>query len=284
MKWFLEPRNRSVMDVRVDMTRQGEQWFLLSSDRHHDNAHCDWDLEKKHLEQAKEREAGIIDVGDMHCAMQGAWDRRKDRSQLREEYQFGQYLDRLVEVAAEFYAPYAGNFVVVGRGNHETSIMKHHETDLTERVCEAISQKSGTRVHAGGYGGWVRFHFMTTSTSAKRINLKYFHGSGGGGPVTRGVISTNRMSVFLPDAHIVATGHTHDQWLVPIARERIGGAGDISIDEQVHVRIGTYKDEYSDGYGGWHIERGAPPKPVGAQWLRFIREGNDVRFEITRAT
>ena len=32
---------------------------------------------------------------------------------------------------------------------------------------------------------------------------------------------------------------------------------------------GTYKEEYSDGSHGWHIERGAPPKPVGGRILEI---------------
>ena len=258
---------------------------MLSSDRHHDNAHADWDLENKHLRQAVERQAGIIDIGDMHCAMQGKWDKRADRSALREKYRDGEYLDSLVRYAAEFYAPYAQNFVIVGRGNHETAIVKRHETDLTERTCELMSHMSGEKVHAGGYGGWIILRAHLGSKKMHVIRIKYFHGSGGGGPVTRGVIQTNRMSVFLPDADLVVTGHTHDNWVLPIARERVNRSGKIYMDEQTHVRCGTYKDEYGDGFGGWHIERGGPPKPLGAVWLRIWQEGHDkiVKYAVTRA-
>jgi hypothetical protein len=282
--WVAEPKSRSVMQVRVDASSVDfEQWFLLSSDRHHDNAHADWALERKHLDQAVEREAGIIDVGDLFCAMQGKWDKRADRSALREEYQYGNYLDRLVEVANDFYAPYAEHFIVIGKGNHETSITKRHETDLTERLTQAMTTSTGHLVHAGGYGGWVKFIFKTTKTQTHQINCKFWHGAGGGGPVTRGVITTNRMSVFLPDADIVVTGHTHDQWTVPIARERLRSNGELYLDEQVHVKCGTYKDEYGDGHSGWHIERGGPPKPIGAMWLRFYRDASKIKFSIVRA-
>ena len=44
-----------------------EQWVLLRSDVHHDNPKCDQKLEKKHLEQAKEYNAIIIDNGDLFC-------------------------------------------------------------------------------------------------------------------------------------------------------------------------------------------------------------------------
>ena len=278
--------HRNVHAVTFDLTNVSqEQWFLLSSDRHHDNAHTDWDLEIKHLNKAVERQAGIIDIGDMHCAMQGKWDKRADRSALREEYRQGEYLDSLVKLSSEFYAPYAENFVIVGRGNHETSITKHHETDLTERTCELMSHMSGHKVHAGGYGGWIILRAHLGSKKTHVIRLKYFHGSGGGGPVTRGVIQTNRMSVFLPDADLVVTGHTHDNWVMPIARERINRNGQIYMDDQTHVRCGTYKDEYGDGFGGWHIERGGPPKPLGAVWMRIWQEGHDktVRYSVTRA-
>jgi hypothetical protein len=30
---------------------------------------------------------------------------------------------------------------------------------------------------------------------------------------------------------------------------------------------GAYKEEYEDGSKGWHIERGAPPKPMGGRIL-----------------
>ena len=282
----VEQLSRNVHTVTFDLTTiDEEQWFLLSSDRHHDNAHTDWDLEAKHLKEAVKRRAGIIDIGDMHCAMQGKWDKRADRSSLREQYRQGEYLDSLVKFASEFYAPYAQNFVIVGRGNHETAIVKHHETDITERTCELMSHMSGHKVHAGGYGGWVILRAHLGSKKMHVIRCKYFHGSGGGGPVTRGVIQTNRMSVFLPDADLVLTGHTHDNWVMPIARERINRTGQIYMDDQTHVRCGTYKDEYGDGFGGWHIERGGPPKPLGAVWLRIWQEGHDkvVKYSVTRA-
>lgn len=282
----VKQNSRNVHTVRFELPKtQSSQWFLLSSDRHHDNAHTNQSLEKKHLEQAKERGAGVIDVGDMHCAMQGKWDKRADRSACRPEYQQGEYLDELVRHASDFYAPYAEQFVLIGRGNHETSIIKRHETDLTGRTVERMSHMSGVKVHAGGYGGWIRLIAKVADRKHRQLNLKYFHGSGGGGPVTRGVIQTNRMAVYLPDADLVVSGHTHDHWVVPIARERINRAGEIGQDEQLHVRIGTYKDEYGDAFGGWHIERGGPPKPIGACWLRVWVAGGDrvLRTEITRA-
>jgi hypothetical protein len=41
------------------------------------------------------------------------------------------------------------------------------------------------------------------------------------------------------------------------------------IKDVLHVRTGTYKDEYSDGAFGWHVERGAPAKPIGCITVDF---------------
>ena len=287
MDWTVDSISRNVVRVTMDapQTVGWEQWFLLSSDRHHDNAHTDWGMERRHLQEAKDRGAGIIDAGDLHCAMQGKFDPRQDRSALREEYQGGEYLDALVREAAKFYEPYAKNWIVIGRGNHEQSILRRHETDLTERTAQAIKMLDPeSPVVAGGYGGWVIFRVRRTKTPFI-VRLKYFHGAGGGGPVTRGVIQTNRMAVYLPDADIVLTGHTHDSWLVPIARERCSARGKLSHAEQVHIRSSTYKDEYQDGHSGWHVETMKPPKPKGAWWLRFyFSDKENLAWQAIRAT
>ena len=99
--------------------------------------------------------------------------------------------------------------------------------------------------------------------------LHYSHGAGGGGPVTKGVIKTARKAVYLPDPHIVISGHIHESWKVDLMRLRLGKTGTYH-DKQTHLCIPTYKEEFKDGYDGWHVERGAPPKPIGAYWLRLF--------------
>ena len=62
--------------------RGWEQWFLLTSDRHWDNPKSNWELQKAHLDEALERAAGVIDVGDFFCAMQGRWDPRASKEDI----------------------------------------------------------------------------------------------------------------------------------------------------------------------------------------------------------
>ena len=54
-----EATNPDVLTVRMDSVKAGwEQWFLLMSDVHWDNPHCNRDLFHKHLKQARERGPG----------------------------------------------------------------------------------------------------------------------------------------------------------------------------------------------------------------------------------
>lgn len=283
LPWKLERTGDNVVTVRMDDVGQGwERWVLLRTDVHHDNPKCDQALEEKHLKQAIERDAMIIDNGDLFCAMQGGWDPRKSKDAIRPEHVRGDYLDALVETAAEFYRPYAKNFAVLGKGNHETAISKRHESDLTKRLAAELVGM-GSPVLTSGYGGWVRFLFTVRKTVRMSKNLYHFHGYGGGGPVTRGVIQTNRIGVYTPDADIVFTGHSHDCWIMPVARVRLNEAGVIQHDEQLFLRAAGYKDAWGTGYGGWEVETGKGPKPKSAMWLRWYYEDGIVKVEPRRA-
>lgn len=273
--------SKNVVSIYFDDVYEGwEQWFLLSSDRHHDSMWCDRELEKRHLEKAKERNALIIDAGDMFDVMQGKFDPRRSYRDLRPEYKADNMLDLIVEDAASFFGPYASQFVMIGRGNHDQKVLQTNGTDMISNLVHRLNTDYGGKIQPGGYGGWVRFMFTISRTQCMSKRMKYFHGAGGGGPVTRGTIQTNRQAVYLPDADIVMNGHTHDSFIVPIARERLSEQGVVYQDVQYHVRSTTYKNEYRDGADGWHVETWKPPKPLGATWLRFYYEQKTIKIDL----
>jgi UDP-2,3-diacylglucosamine pyrophosphatase LpxH len=243
--------------------------FLLLSDIHIDNPKCDRALLKKHLEQAKAKGAGILVFGDLFCAMQGKYDKRANKEALRPEHRVVNYFDALVDTTAEYLKPYAENILLITPGNHETAILKNHETDLTTRLALQLG------CEVGAYAGWVRMQFRYGQFKRAQV-LSYHHGYGGGGPVTRDVIQTARKAVYLPDADIVVSGHTHDRWIVPVPRVKLLQNGIQTVTEQLHLKLGTYKDEYTVGHG-WAIEKGFAPKSLGGVWLsfNFRKSGND---------
>jgi hypothetical protein len=281
--YIARPASRSTVNVDFKLRAGESQWFLLSADRHWDNPKTDLDMQKKHLEQAVECGAGVIDCGDLFCAMQGKYDPRGTKSDVRPEHSKGDYLDQLVNTGAEWFRPYAKHIIQIGQGNHESSILKRLETDLTTRLVERINTLEKSNIHRGGFSGWIVFRASVGGKNIQTKRMAWHHGYGGDAPVTKGTIQTNRMAVYLPDADFVVTGHTHNEWQFPIPRVRISSHGTIFHDEQLHLKLPTYKEEYRDGHSGWHIERGGPPKPVGAVWMRFYNEAGEIKTEITRA-
>jgi len=244
------------------------QDFLLTADRHHDSKWCNRDLEKRHLEEAKRRNAFIIDCGDLIDAMQGKWDPRRSYDDVRPEYVCERYYDAIVEDAAKFYEPYADNFLLLGRGNHDNSIIKYTNHDMLSQLAFMLNGKRDRPLCLGGYGGYIILYFANKNGGHRSsITIKYFHGAGGEAPVTRGVIQTNRQAVIYPDAQLVLNGHNHHEYTLAMKRERISTHGELYSDICWFARTPGYHDSYADGTSGWEVERGGVPKPQGCIWM-----------------
>lgn len=260
--WSVKECDRQVHRIKFDNIRSGwEGWVLLQTDEHWDNAHCDLKLLERHHKEAAERNAPIIKVGDVFCAMQGKWDKRADQEQLRDEHRGNCYLDKLVNTSVDWYEPYAKNIALITPGNHEGSIKMRHQTDLTERLAEGLRQRTGAPVNVGGYWGFVRFEFAASKSLGKTLN--YHHGYGGGGEITRGLIDNSRTRGQY-DADIYISGHIHRRNMDENIMTRLSN-NTIVRTEQIFLRSGTYKREYD----GWHAEKGRSARPIGAWWLRF---------------
>lgn len=258
----------NVVVVDIDCKKKKEHWFLLRGDAHHDNPKCKQDLEEKHLKEALERDAGIIDVGDLFCVMQSKWDPRSNKNDLRPEHQHGNYLDTLVKTAADFYEPYAKNIVALGMGNHECSVLNRHETNLTERLAQSLRDRTGALVPVTGYTGWIRFKMNSHGARASRT-LWHMHGYGGGGPVTKDTIQAQRQQAYVDGADILLSGHVHERWAMEHVKVGLTDLGEVRHRSTWYVKSGSYKEEYGSGVGGWHIGTGKPPKPLGGWWLKL---------------
>ena len=264
--WTLHMKKNNVHVIDCEFK---DQKILLISDLHWDNPKCDRDLLKKHLDEAIAINSKILINGDLFCLMQGSFDPRKVKSDIRPEHNKANYFDAIIDTAVEWFAPYAKNIAVIGYGNHETSILKRQETDIIERFVTLLNYKCQTQVEVGGYGGWVIWQFKGSEAShnSKQFKLKYMHGFGGGGAVTRGTIQHNRMQVFIEGADAIWMGHVHEDYEMTYTSEYLCSKNTIKQRNILMVRTPTYKEEYGDGSKGWHVERGATPKPLGGRWL-----------------
>ena len=257
---------RNVHELQLEHTNQ----VAMLSDLHWDNPKCDQDLLKKHLDYCKENSIPVMINGDMFCLMQGRGDNRRNKSDIRPEHNNARYLDSIVETAVEWFAPYADILTVIGYGNHETAIIKWQETDILQRFVDLLNLKCHSNVQTGGYGGWLIVKLMK-HTKAFPFRIKYFHGSGGGGVVTKGALNLTRALEMYEGFDIFSMGHIHENSCRNDVRDSLKHQpkNGYKIEHKyLHSMItGTYKEEYQEGAYGWHVERGAPVKPLGGRIL-----------------
>jgi hypothetical protein len=267
---------KNIHEIQMD----GKQVKIaMLSDLHWDNPKCDWKLLKRDLDYCVENNIPIMVNGDFFCLMQGRGDRRGNKSDIRPEHNNAKYLDSIVETAVEWWSPYAHLLTVIGYGNHETAIIKYQETDILQRFVDLLNYKNGTQVYAGGYGGWIVVRQDIGNGISSSFKIKYFHGSGGGGVVTKGALNLTRALEMYEDFDVFTMGHIHENAARNDVRDTIDHNNKIGYrheHKQIHMMLtGTYKEEYGDGSKGWHVERGAPVKPTGGRILVFESE----RFE-----
>ena len=258
-----------------EVTCQSGQEFLLISDLHWDNPHCDRGLLKNHLDEAVKRNAAIILNGDTYCCMGGKYDRRADKSLIRPEHNTDRYFDAIVDTSVEWFAPYAKNILLIGYGNHETAIIKHGETDLLQRFASTLNYATGSAVQVGGYGGTIDIRVLHDTIRGVNFVVHYFHGHSGGGVVSRGVIQDQRLLAGTEGYDLTWMGHVHELYYHQNMVHRYDRSTKTLIQKPIHqLRTATYKEEWDGGYMGFHTERGRGPKPLGGYWLKLETSRN----------
>ena len=125
--------------------------------------------------------------------------------------------------AVNGFKPYAKHIALIGYGNHETSVLRHGEFDALQMFVTLLNHECGTDVQLGGYGGAILFGFANGPNANRhtRFAMYYFHGSGGGGPVTKGAINFNRMMTAVEGADAIWMGHVHESTEITYTLERV---------------------------------------------------------------
>jgi hypothetical protein len=280
---YIAEQRGAVTSVYFDVCNNWEKWFYFGADIHYDSIYCNRDLFFQHMDEVKSKNAMAVFVGDLYDAMQGRYDKRRSMPELRPEYQQKEnYYDLLVDCAYKDLSPYKDNILMMADGNHELSVLKNANTNILDRLVGKLRDSGSNTLH-GGYGGWIRLMFNLSdgkSTGPRSsIRIKYFHGSGGEAPVTRGAIQTNRQALIYPDANVVINGHSHHNYYIPISRDRLSNQGQLYFDLQHHIRTPGYKQAYGDGTTGWEITRGGVPKPIGCVWCRMYCQNNQIKMQ-----
>lgn len=274
---------RESKNVHVIIGDGKDLTFAMLSDIHWDNPKCDRATLKKHLDYCLKHKIPVLINGDFFCLMQGRYDPRRNKKDIRPEHNTHDYLDAVINTAVDWWKPYAPILALISYGNHETGIIKNLETDPLQRFVDALNRETGANIQTGGYGGWIIIRQNMGGGRNATTTIKYFHGSGGGGVVTKGAINLTRALELYEGFDVFTMGHIHENSARNDVRDTIRNTPKLGyelIQKQIHLMItGTYKEEYQAGDFGWHVERGAPPKPIGGRLLNIhlYLEGNNIK-------
>ena len=273
-KYTIEKLDKMVCLVNVHLEGDERSFEVASMpDAHWDNPKCDRALLKEHLEYAKKKEALIVLPGDTFCLMQGKYDPRGTKSDIRPEHNKSNYLDVVVNDGANYFKPYSEN-MIIGQGNHESSILKRQETNILDRFAGAM----GGNIPVMGYQFWVVLRIFFSGGQRAVQRMFFHHGYGGGGPVTRGAINHSRFLMQVEGADVISNGHIHEKTTGEVMVQYFDGSprGQKAMARSVIImQSSTYKQEFTPE--GFHTERGRPPKPLGGTFITFhcSRSEND---------
>lgn len=210
--------------------------------------------------------------GDLFCVMQGKYDPRRNKKDIRPEHNVPHYIDAVIDDTVDQLSPYADVLAFVSEGNHETAILKNLETDVTARFVDKFNERNKTRLLKGGYRGWILLRKEVGKGVFLCYKIYYNHGFGGGGEMTKGILQHSRSNMYIESADAIWMGHVHELYALPTRTEGFDNSPNAYKPKErtvYNVRTSTYKEEFEDCPGGFHIERGRQPKPLGSVYLEL---------------
>jgi hypothetical protein len=252
--------------------------FFLASDIHLDNPKCKRELFFRHMDAARKKNAKVVLIGDTFCAMQGKYDPRRSKKDVRPEHNKPDYLNALVADTVNVLSPYSDIIALISDGNHETAVLKNVEYDLVGDLVKRLNERNKTNILRGGYRGWMVIRYGYAKNTFTSYKIYFNHGFGGGGEMTKGILQHARMNMYVENADAIQMGHVHELYALPTQTEYFDASPTAYKPKTrtiYNLRTSTYKDEYDGIEGGYHIEKGRQPKPLGGIFMELdpCREG-----------
>ena len=278
MDWTIRQTDPKVFNVQFD--GKGKRTFtsklMLLSDLHIDSPKCDRDRLQSDLKEAKRDNIPVFLIGDTFDCMGGKWDKRKSQKGIRPEHKTDYYFDAVVDTTVEFFEPYKDVLALITKGNHETAISKHNETDLIQRLVGAL-RREGSNVMAGPYSGFITASQLQNPKKRTTKVIYFHHGFGGGGEVSRG-LQNHSQSARQAQFDVSISGHIHRRNMDENIIACVNNTGGVVYKQQLLLRSSTYKNDLD----GWCEEKGMGPRPLGGWILELIYENGSDDKQATR--
>lgn len=254
--------------------------ILWTADNHRDNRKNNSKLEDHHLSRAILEDWGIINLGDLHCAMQGKDDPRSSKPDLHPDLKSRAYWDRLTDFMVAEYGHVADRWIAQLYGNHEMAIINNNELDLIQRFAACMNTQHSGIIETLGYSGFIKISAKVGGGS--RVSKTYYgtHGHVAGGKSTQGVSALMRQNLNIDGIDGILCGHTHNSYHVWYVKEYLNQRGIICERNVDLIQIPTYKAGMDKARLSWEAQRGIGAKPMGA-WLMHIRAEHKGQLNIS---
>lgn len=244
------------------------QGITLMSDIHLGAANIDLPRVKRELAEARENGDRVLINGDVFDLILPSDHKRFMVDALHPRLRGKRdIINKVVDWGLEIFGPYADLIDMVGLGNHETAVEKHHSIDVVGMLVYRLQELAPKDhlVHYGGYTGFVDYRFRN-SRDGRRLVIYYHHGSGGTSPITKGMIDFSRKNMFI-DADVVWLGHKHHKIAdtTPLRLRCPKNGNDPVTDQQVNVMTGSYMVSYA-GQSQASVKKHGRRAPYSSDW------------------
>lgn len=260
---------------------------LLTGDQQIGSKRTDYDFLVKELETARRNKDRININGDLFDNI--FWtDRKRFRPSVLPKRLQGidNAADATIDWGIELYEPYKDLIDVVGSGNHDDALVKHHHTDPIKNFIKGLNHKE---IKYGGYCGWLCYCFYCENKFIDSLRIFYHHGVGGSAPVSRGLIDFHRTDTWIEGADVIWFAHKHKKDYYPDYAAKLSRDGTTYIERpKLHIQNGAYMHGYvrqssSDAMkngrqASFEEDRRFSPQAKGGFRLRLVIDDEDKHF------
>lgn len=243
------------------------------SDVHYGNQYCDIKAFKDYMKSEDDEKTYFIGIGDLYDSILPSDPRYIKHADGLEDTAV---LDQAINQMVEILEPYKDRIIGIGRGNHESQILKRHGTDSIKRTANRLG------VPNLGYSGLIRLVLSEGTGRGRTVVIRYHHGWGGGSRTQGADLTKYAKDPNHWDADVFVYGHVHKKQYDEI--DRLGLSGETLISRNKIICIcGTFLKTYSTTADSTYSEEnGYPPVSIGGLVIHIRPSREWVRISVTK--
>jgi len=255
--------------INLDISPGQTTNLTVYSDLHTESQACAVNLLDAHMKRrATLPNSYFACIGDIGNWIMPGDKRHQASTPIPEIASQDAYVTATIDYQYELLHDY--NWLWLGTGNHETSMLKYHGTDVVKFLLDRLG------VTEGGYSGFARLRWHLHGKCVCTSTLLYHHGAWGG-VATKGIIGAERYAASHDGWDVFVFGHNHHCHVHHNSKLYMTQNGVIKHRDCYIVNTGTFQLSSRQGGSPQYSEiRGYQPVAITAPLIKFThRRGAD---------